>query len=201
MDVYEVLIRSMCTYTEHKVRDNLNYVKYNKDLKIFDGIGFFDTYDKAYNWLITNGYKYTKEFYEIYDSPCAFVIRKCVTINDKDECLEDNLDKNDLYFLSRNYYHYVFDENSYLMCLTEHLMYLSHDWDNIFPSWIKYVKTIDDIFIGCDYKHIKIAQKLFTYCDDDIITKKKELELVKKYSKSKNIKDLENLFDYDIKNY
>lgn len=87
------------------------------------------------------------------------------------------------------------------MCLTEHLMYWSNDWDKIFPSWIKYVKNNDKIFIECDDKHIKKAQSFRNYLDDNENKQINEINLVKKYKKTKNIDDLENLYDKNIKEY
>ncbi len=191
-------IRSMCIYTDHFVPKGLNYVDYNKDFIIFNGIGYFDEYEKAYEWLIKNGKKYTEEFNELHNQPCAFVIKKSNTIDiDKCDDFEDYMSENDLYFLSRDKFHYVFDEKCYEMCLTEHLMYVSHDYDTHFPSWIKYVKN--DIFIGYDCKHIKKIHKFVKYSDNDIYKKKSELEKVKKYSKTKNIEDLEELYDKKTK--
>ena len=80
-------------------------------------------------------------------------------------------------------------------------MYYSHDWDEVFPSWIKYVKSKNNIFIGCSVKHIKKAQKLCTYIDDNDKKQKNELDIVKKYIKTKNINDLKELYNNDMNEY
>jgi hypothetical protein len=74
---------------------------------------------------------------------------------------------------------------------------VSHDHDETFPSWIKYIDN--DIFIGCDYKHIKKVHKIIKYIDNNIDKKKLELEKVKKYSKTKNTEDLEKLYNKQTK--
>jgi hypothetical protein len=75
------------------------------------------------------------------------------------------------------------------MVLREHLMYYSHDWDEIFPSWIKYVKK-DKIIIGAKVDHIKLAHRIKSGPD-----KEEEIKKVEKYSHTEDLNDLEDLYD------
>ena len=60
---------------------------------------------------------------------------------------------------------------------------------------MKFVKDKHNIFIGCDDEHIQKAHQLVTYIDDNDNKKKNELNIVKKYNKTKNINDLYGLYD------
>ena len=200
MELFLVYIRSMCTYTDHTVPETLKYVDYKSSLKVFKEIAYFKTFEEAYDWIITNGKKFTEKFYDITEEGCAFTIMKKKTL-EIDLFDEDFLDLSRSYLLDRTIFHYVFSELSYKMCLTEHLMYYSHDWDSLFPSWIKYVKRKNSIFIGCDHKHIKKAHKLITYNNDNDNKQKNEIDVVKKYNKTKNINDLNGLYNNKMNEY
>ena len=193
MEIYVVYIRSMCTYTDYYKFNKLDkgeYIEYESELGIFESIGYFNDYDIAYNWLLTNGKKFTNNFFDLHEQGCAFVIMLRKTI--EPESLDDDfLSLKDLYFLDLSRYHYTFSKKSYNMCLTEHLRYASRDWDSPFPGWIKYVQDKNNITIGSNTTHIKKVHKLYNYIDDNC--NKKEIKTVTKYLKTKNLDDIKDI--------
>lgn len=194
MELYIVYIRSMCTYKDYYNFDKLDkYIEYDDELNIFEPVGFFNNYDSAYNWLIENGKKLTDNFFELHDQGCAFVIVFKKTIQTESDELEDFLSQTDLYLLDRTRYHYTFSKESNDMCLTEHLRYVSHEWDTNFPNWIKYVQDKDNISIGCNTTHMKKVHKLIKYSVDDHQKKKNEIKMVTKYLKTKNLDDVKEI--------
>jgi hypothetical protein len=189
MEVYLVYVRSMSTYDDYYL-DNVPEIKekiYRVKLQIFYPIGFFPTFSLAKEWLYRNGKKYSESFYELHNQGCAFVIRKGETITEHNEDVEN---KFDLHMVDRSVVNYVFTEESYNMVLIEHLMYLSHDWDNIFPSWIKYVKR-DRSIIGAGVEHLEKAHRVYGINERE---QNKQIERVTKYSHTGNLDDLGDLY-------
>jgi hypothetical protein len=167
----------MATYTDH----HLDVQYKNGQYDMFRPIGFHSTYDEAFEWLKSVGLEFTENFYDYAQQGCAFVIIEQTTLSSTNfsDWLDD--DELGLYMLNRSRAHYVFSEESYRMCLNEHLMYYDHDWDNEFPIWIKFVKPDGSITTGCDLEHFKKVQSMKTYFENNTETKQKELKAFKKY--------------------
>jgi hypothetical protein len=177
----------MCTYKGSDSLQVLNEnIHYSSTLNLFNVAGFFQTWQDAYNWLLSNGQLLSNKFYELHQQGCAFVIIKQTNLTVH---LMDNeyiFNYSDLYILNLSINHYVFNEESYQMCLKEHLLYFSSDWAELFPIWIKYIHN-DNIIIGCDINHIKKVHKTFTYSENDLIQKKNDLKMIKKYVQTNDL--------------
>lgn len=167
----------MATYTDH----NLDVQYKNGKYDMFRNIGFHQTFDEAYEWLKSVGKQFTEDFYDHAEQGCAFVIIEQDTLNTNN--FRDWLDEDDLglYMLNRSRSHYVFSEESYKMCLNEHLMYYSHDWDSEFPIWIKYIQNDGSIITGCGLEHFEKMQKLRQYIENNTEQKQKALKAFKAY--------------------
>lgn len=183
--MFGVFIRSMSTYISPCL--DLQYT--NGHYHMFRAIGFHNTYNDAYTWLISIGKSFTEKFYDHADQGSAFVIIE--QSNQDAETFGNELDddKLNLFMLDRSRYHYVFSEESYKMCLNEHLMYLSNDWDQPFPIWLKYVQDDGTIITGCNLDHFIKVQEMTTYNDDNVGRKKKNLQILKNFVRmvTKNI--------------
>jgi hypothetical protein len=184
--MFVVYIRSMSTYTDHQL--DVQYK--NGQYHMFRPVGFHNTYNEAYLWLLSVGKSLTETFYNYSTQGCAFVIIK--QSNQDTDSFGDSLDDDDLslYFVNRSRYHYVFSEESYQMCLNEHLMFYSYDWDSPFPIWLKYVQDDGTIVTGCTLEHFIEVQEMNTYIKNNVATKKKELVNFKKFLKDGNVKHL-----------
>lgn len=180
--MFIVYIRSMATCADHSL--NLQYK--NGQYNMFRSIGYHQTFNEAYMWLKSVGKQFTQNFYEYAEQGCAFVIIEQKTLNITN--FEEWLDTDDLglYMLNRSRAHYVFSEESYKMCLNEHLMYYNHDWDNKFPIWIKYIKDDGSVIIGCDLNHFEQMQKLRQYIENNVEQQQQDLNAFKKYLKDGN---------------
>lgn len=167
----------MATYTDHKL--DVQYK--NGQYDMFRDIGYYQTFDEAYEWLKSVGKQFTEDFYDYATQGCAFVIIKNDPLNTTN--FSDWLDNNnqELYMLNRSRAHYVFSEESYKMCLNEHLMYYSHDWDNAFPIWIKYIQDDGSVITGCGLEHFKKMQKLRQYIENNTKQKQQEINAFKAY--------------------
>lgn len=76
MELFVVYIRSMCIYSGHSLPNKLKYVNYESSIGKYLEIAYFNSFDESYNWVIENGKKLTKQFYDNFNEGCAFVIRK-----------------------------------------------------------------------------------------------------------------------------
>lgn len=178
----------MSTYTDH----HLKHLQYEEVLNIIQPIGFFANEKKAIEYLLMKGKAFTEQFHEEHGQGCAFTIKAMVNA---DENLIDYLQEEvpSLYWTDKSTSWYVFSEVSYQMCLNEHLIYLSHDWDRSFPGWIKYVLDDGKIQTGCDLQHLQKAHNVFTYRYNDENRKREEFEAVRNYIEDNNPEHLKGL--------
>ncbi len=191
MPVFVVYVRSMSTYTDH----NLHNLQYENVLDICQPIGYFNNNLAAEKWILSKGLAFTEEFYQEHNQGCAFqIIQKSETIDSLIDGLDEIYEIMNLYFTNKYTPSHVFSEESYQMCLKEHMIYLSHDWDTIFPFWIRYYWN-NKVIIGCNATHFK---KLFQYYTDDDETMKKQLECIENYEHDLNRSHLKQLPGYFI---
>jgi len=148
---FKIYVRSMSlyNYSENKM---YNY----SELNIIYPVKCFETYDIALEWLLKNGISITNGFYEKYEQGCAFMIIENPKTDENN--FYDFFEWCDTYmsntWLNLTITHYVFSEESYKMCLDEHLRYLYNDWAYIFPAWICRA-YINEYCFGCDIDHYK----------------------------------------------
>jgi hypothetical protein len=174
--IYNVYIRSMTTYDDHYHKD----LQYKNKLNIFKVVGFFLNNDAAQDWLLKNGKILTDSFYENYEQGCVFSIIPQKNLSKKlleNEGFEDTFDETSLYFVNGKHSAFVFSEESYKMVLNENFIYVSHDWGNPIPEYIRYIKEDGSIIIGDGGNDEYFEKCLKDYFEDSKIKyRKKYLE-------------------------
>ena len=157
MKLFIVYLRSMTTYDDHQLQN----LQSDNPLRIFNALAFFNKVNDAEKYILKNGTTITKNFEKSYKEGCALCIIDQTNFNLVFDDLEDYLNIVNIDFCNKPYPTYVFSEKSYKMVMNEHLIFVSHDWMNPIPKWIKYIKTNGSIVIGCDKKHLLKVLKDF----------------------------------------